>query len=92
MTGNDLSTITQFKEHLNICFYIKDLGQLKYFLGVKLSCNTSGLYLSQWKYALDIISEKGLSGSKAAFMPIEQNHYLATATSLLCLPQKNITD
>lgn len=36
-----------------------------------------GLFLSQRKYALDILSEAGLTASKPATFPMEQNHGLA---------------
>lgn len=39
------------------------------------------LYLSQWKYALDIILEIGLSGAKPSVTPLEQDHNLATDKS-----------
>lgn len=71
--GNDSTLITHFKEYLNRKFHMKDLGILKYFLGIEVSRNTEGIYLSQQKYALDIISECGLLGSKPIDTPMEQN-------------------
>ncbi|XP_013633424.1 PREDICTED: uncharacterized mitochondrial protein AtMg00810-like [Brassica oleracea var. oleracea] len=56
---------------------MKDLGMLKYFLGFEVARNASGFYLSQRKYALDIISETGLVGAKPSSVPIELNHQLA---------------
>lgn len=51
--------------------------------------NSFGLYLSQRKYALGIISKTGLSGSKLAWIPIEQNHHLANVTGpFMSLPKK----
>lgn len=47
-------------------------------MGIEVALNASGMYLNQWKYALDIISKTGLSGSKPVITPIEQNHHLAT--------------
>ncbi|KAL9840244.1 putative RNA-directed DNA polymerase [Arabidopsis thaliana] len=58
---------------------MKDLGALKYFLGIEVSRSKAGLYLSQRKYALDIISDAGLIDSKPVSFPIDQNHRLALA-------------
>lgn len=57
---------------------MKDMGKLKYFLGIEVARSTEGLFLSQIKYALDIIQEVGLSECKPANTSIEQNHKLAS--------------
>ena len=36
-------------------FAMKDLGSLHYFLGVEVQHNPQGLFLSQTKYALDLL-------------------------------------
>ncbi|MCI03672.1 hypothetical protein A2U01_0024712 [Trifolium medium] len=58
---------------------MKDLGLLKYFLGVEVAKSPAGIFLCQRKYALDIISEVGLLGSKPMETPLEQNHNLGLA-------------
>ncbi|RVW77010.1 Retrovirus-related Pol polyprotein from transposon RE2 [Vitis vinifera] len=40
----------------------KDLGKLKYFLGIEIAQSSSGVVLSQRKYALDILEETGDPG------------------------------
>ena len=35
--GNDLTTINELKSFLTTKFHIKDLGDLKYFLGIKVA-------------------------------------------------------
>ena len=40
---------------------MKDLGTLKYFLGIKVSRSDKGIFLSQRKYALDLLQETGMS-------------------------------
>jgi len=80
LTGNDHQLCADFKAYLHKCFHIKDLGNLKYFLGIEVARSSQGLFLCQRKYALEIINECGLLGSKPAAFPIEQNHKLALAS------------
>ncbi|CAH9142457.1 unnamed protein product [Cuscuta epithymum] len=81
--GNDCGAISRFKSYLHKCFHMKDLGILKYFLGIEVARSTDGLFLCQRKYTLDIISEAGLLGAKPVAFPIEQNHGLALSQSAL---------
>lgn len=62
--GNSRSVIQSFKDYLSPCFHKKDLGILKYFLGIELARSLSGIYLSQQIYTLDIISKAGLLAAK----------------------------
>ena len=82
LTGNKSSSIAALKKHLHTCFHMKDLGPLKFFLGIEIARSSAGLFLCQRKYALDIIAEAGLLGAKPVSTPIEQNHSLASATGV----------
>ncbi|KAG7563712.1 Ribonuclease H-like superfamily [Arabidopsis suecica] len=75
--GNDSKLTTEFKRYMSECFHMKDLGPLKFFLGIEVSRGKQGIYISQRKYTLDIISECGMIGAKPVSTPIEQNHTLA---------------
>jgi hypothetical protein len=83
IAGNTPSVIKRFKLYLSTCFHMKDLGVLKYFLGIEVARNPTGIFLCQRKYALDIISEAGLLGAKPAATPLEQNHRLSLADGQL---------
>lgn len=69
LVGNDSQACATFKGYLNDCFSIKDLGPLKYFLGIEVARGPKGLFLSQRKYALEIVDECGLLGSKPTDFP-----------------------
>ena len=53
-------------------FRIKDLGDLKYFLGIEFSRSKVGIYMSQRKYALDILQDTRLTGARLDKFPMEQ--------------------
>ncbi|XP_019059629.1 PREDICTED: uncharacterized protein LOC109117260 [Tarenaya hassleriana] len=60
---------------------MKDLGMLKYFLGLEIARSPLGIFLCQRKYVLDILADTGLIGATPASFPLEQNHRLAVSTS-----------
>ena len=62
---------------------IKDLGPLKYFLGINVAKGPQGLFLCQRKYAFEMIDECGLLGAKLVEFPMKQNHHLALAQGKL---------
>ena len=78
MTGNDTEEIAGLKHHLAQEFEVKDLGHLRYFLGIEVLRSKKGIFLTQRKYILDLLKETGMYGSKPAATPIEQNHRLSS--------------
>ena len=77
LTGNDLGCITDLKHLLNTKFGLKDLGSLKYFLGLKVARSDRGISLNQRKYCLEILQDTGFLGSKPVRTPMEQNLHLS---------------
>ncbi|BBG97646.1 RmlC-like cupins superfamily protein, partial [Prunus dulcis] len=63
ITGNDVSAINSLKLLLRDHFRIKDLGDLKYFLGIEVSRSKHGIYIPQRKYALEILKDYGFLGA-----------------------------
>ncbi|KAE8700094.1 vinorine synthase-like [Hibiscus syriacus] len=74
-------------------FKMKDLGELKYFLGLEVMRLKEGILVNQRKYALELIEESGMSGSKPARTPLEQNVKLTTTEyDELCMKGSNEND
>ncbi|KAK6162888.1 hypothetical protein DH2020_002729 [Rehmannia glutinosa] len=73
ITGNDSVGISGLKSFLHAHFQTKDLGSLKYFLGVEIMRSKSGIFLSQRKYVLDLLKETGKIGAKPCSIPMAPN-------------------
>jgi len=84
LTGNSNSEIQDVIMLLDQAFKIKDLGNLKYFLGLEVARSSSGIHLCQRKYALDILSDSGMLGCRPNATPMDYSTKLqaATGTSL----------
>jgi hypothetical protein len=69
LAGNSLDEFTFIKTILHNSFKIKDLGQLKYFLGLEVAHSKLGISLCQRKYCLDLLSDSGFLDSKPVATP-----------------------
>ena len=77
LIGNDPGYITDLKHLLDIKFGLKDLGSLKYFLGLEVARSDKGINLNQRKYCLEILQDIGFLGFKPLRTPMEQNLHLS---------------
>ena len=71
LIGNDIKAIRRITTFLDQAFKIKDLGTLKFFLGLEVSRSHHGIHLCQRKYALDILSDSGMLGSCPTTTPMD---------------------
>ena len=60
---------------------MKDLGHLKYFLGIEVSRSYKGIFLSQRKHVLDLLQETGMSVCQPANTPVEEGLKLCVETN-----------
>ena len=63
--------LVRLKKLLAKEFEIKDLGYLKYFLGMEVARSRKGIYVYQRKYVLDLLKETGMLGCKHADTPMD---------------------
>lgn len=66
VAGNNLEFINNIKSTLQKHFHIKDLGILKYFLGLEITRSSTWINICQRKHVLDILSKTSLLRCKPA--------------------------
>ncbi|XP_019418514.1 PREDICTED: uncharacterized protein LOC109329291 [Lupinus angustifolius] len=90
LTGNNINEINHMKQLLDSEFSIKDLGKLKFFLGMEIARSTQGIFLYQRKYALDLLQETGMLAAKPSSTPMEYSTKLIHSKCGDLLPNPNI--
>ena len=88
ITGSDSTEISSLKSFLHNRFYTKELGMLRYFLGVEFMRRKHGIYLSQRKYVLDLLSEIGKLGAKPCSSPMAPGVHLTREGELFEDPKR----
>jgi len=81
ITGSNVvaAVITYIIQRLHKEFVITDLGPLSFFLGIEAISDTTGLYLTQRKYIVDLLTKSKMDGAKSCSTPISTTMAL-TAT------------
>ena len=74
--------IAATRNFLHSHFHLKDLGDLKYFLGIEISASKNGIFIFQHNYALDIIEDAGLLGTTPIDTPMERGLKLSNKSDL----------
>jgi hypothetical protein len=85
IVSNDPQVVSSFITLLNDRFKLKDLGPLKYFLGLEIARFADGISFCQRKYAHEILENARLLVSKPAKFPMEHNLKLSKDESVLLL-------
>nr|GEY82962.1 putative reverse transcriptase, RNA-dependent DNA polymerase [Tanacetum cinerariifolium] len=84
ITGNDEEEMTRLRTNLFKEFEMKDLGRLKYFLGIEVLRSKQGIFICQKKYVFDLLAETGMIDCKPVDTPmmVNQKLYMEEKTKL----------
>ncbi|CAM8915811.1 unnamed protein product [Rhodiola kirilowii] len=83
LTGTSQVLIKEIKDYIHQKFQIKDLGALKYFLGLEVARSSNGIFLNQRKYALELLATSNLTNCKPARSPMDMKHKLSLSKAPL---------
>uniref|UniRef100_A0A2N9E312 Integrase catalytic domain-containing protein n=1 Tax=Fagus sylvatica TaxID=28930 RepID=A0A2N9E312_FAGSY len=87
LTGSVPAAIQELIRDLAQAFELKDLGPLKYFLGLQVEYTPSGLLVHQTKYATDLLAKHNMSTCKPCSTPfVPPSTSVLTESSLLSDP------
>lgn len=70
LTSNNPNLLQTFVTRLSHEFAMKDLEPLHYFLGIEVQHTSSGIFLSQTKYPLDLLEHSGMVDCKPVATPM----------------------
>uniref|UniRef100_A0A803QFR2 Reverse transcriptase Ty1/copia-type domain-containing protein n=1 Tax=Cannabis sativa TaxID=3483 RepID=A0A803QFR2_CANSA len=73
IANTNAAEATSFKAFLNSKFKLKDLGNLRFFLGLEIARSKVGMSASQRHFTIQILNETCLLGSKAISTPMDAN-------------------
>lgn len=68
-----MTSINTLKSLLAQNFHMTNLGQLRYFLGLKIDSSSDGIFISQRKYTIDILKEHNLLNAKPLQLPLDSH-------------------
>ena len=88
ITESDSKGILSLKFFLHSQFQTKNLGMLKFFLGVEVMRSMRGILLSQRKYVLDLLYETGKLGAKLCSTPMTPNVQITKEGELFEDPER----
>ncbi|KAL5831849.1 hypothetical protein ACOSQ4_017203 [Xanthoceras sorbifolium] len=78
ITSPNLHCISELKTFLHTQFKLKDLGSLKYFLGLEIARSLKGIVLSQRHYTLQLLEDTGYLASEPTVVPMDPKVILST--------------
>ncbi|KAL5547115.1 hypothetical protein UlMin_006802 [Ulmus minor] len=73
IASSDDVAVQNLKSRIDARFKLKDLGTLRFFLGLEVDRTERGISVSERSYALQLLADTGYLGYKPAVTPMELN-------------------
>jgi hypothetical protein len=83
VTRSNETSVAKLKADMQRHFSIKDLGKLKYFLGIEMATSSKGVFLNQRKYILDMLQDTEMLYTKLAITPLDSKLRLDSSSKPL---------
>uniref|UniRef100_A0A2N9EKA7 Reverse transcriptase Ty1/copia-type domain-containing protein n=1 Tax=Fagus sylvatica TaxID=28930 RepID=A0A2N9EKA7_FAGSY len=83
LTGNSTTAVTSLITQLAATFELKDLGPLRYFLGLQIDYGPDCLFVHQRKYITDLLSKFNMPTCKATSTPFSISHKLQPSSEAI---------
>ncbi|KAL3612509.1 hypothetical protein D5086_003529 [Populus alba] len=77
VTGSNAKFLEEFKTEIQDVFEMSNLGIMNYFLGMKIHQCSSGIFVSQRKYVVDILKKFKLESCKEVATLLTQNEKIS---------------
>jgi hypothetical protein len=77
VTRSNVKLLAEFKREMQDVFEMSDVGIMNYFLGMEIHQCSLGIFVSQRKYAVDILKKFKLESCKEVATPLVQNEKIS---------------
>ncbi|GJR33244.1 ribonuclease H-like domain-containing protein [Tanacetum coccineum] len=85
LTASSDTLLQRIIDSLHQEFSMTDLGSLNYFLGISVTRDSSGMFLSQKKYAVEILKRAHMVNCNPSWTPIDTKSKLGSSGDPVCL-------
>jgi hypothetical protein len=83
LTASSTTLLQHFVQRLRSAFALKDMGPVHYFLGIDVKRSADGFFLSQSKYAAELLQRAGMSNCKPVDTPADTKPKTSSSDSKL---------
>ncbi|XP_019052175.1 PREDICTED: uncharacterized protein LOC109114278 [Nelumbo nucifera] len=80
VTGSDTGSIASLIQSMSSIFAVKDLGDLHHFLGLEVHRHSTGIFLSQRRYTMDLLRRAKMDGAKLISTPMSASCKLSKSS------------